>query len=105
MSARTGQELARALGRAGYVVAATGDNAGIQPADPGRRRAPSRTRHAISQAAAARAEAKAARAALYPRISASIDGDYVIARRFNTGTSNVVESLRPKNQVNAGVTA
>ncbi|MCB2114329.1 MAG: TolC family protein [Parvularculaceae bacterium] len=98
-------ELARALGGAGYVVAATGDNAEfnrlIQAAVA---RHPALAMQS-SQAAAARAEAKAARAALYPRISASIDGDYVIARRFNTGTSNVVESLRPKNQVNAGVTA
>ena len=59
----------------------------------------------VSQAAIARAETKAARAALYPRLSANVDADYVIARRFGAGTTNVVESLRPEEQVNVGVTA
>ncbi len=58
-----------------------------------------------SQAAIARAETRAARAALYPRLSASIDADYVIDRRFASSTTNVVESLRPDGQVNAGLTA
>lgn len=58
-----------------------------------------------SEAAAARAQARAARAALYPRLTASIDADYVIDREFGAATTNVVESLRPDGQVNAGLTA
>ena len=58
-----------------------------------------------SQAAIARAETRAARAALYPRLSANIGADYVIDRSFGASTSNVVESLRPDGQVNAGLTA
>jgi outer membrane protein, adhesin transport system len=55
--------------------------------------------------AIARAETRAARAALYPRLSANVDADYVIDRRFGSSTANVVESLRPNGQVNAGLTA
>jgi len=58
-----------------------------------------------SDAAIARAETRAARAALYPRLSASVDADYVVDRRFGNSTTNVVESLRPDGQVNAGLTA
>lgn len=53
----------------------------------------------------ARAHVKAERAALYPHFSGSLNGDYVIAREFGGGTDNVVESLRPNGQVNAGVSA
>jgi outer membrane protein, adhesin transport system len=58
-----------------------------------------------SDAAIARAEMRGARAALYPRLSASVDADYVIDRKFGASTPNVVESLRPNGQVNAGLTA
>ncbi len=58
-----------------------------------------------SGVAIARAQARAARAALYPRLSASIDADYVIDRQFQSSTPNVTESLRPDGQVNAGLTA
>lgn len=58
-----------------------------------------------SEAAIARAETRAARAALYPRLSASIDADYVIDREFGASMPNVVESIRPNGQVNAGLTA
>ena len=97
--------LARALGGAAYMVepipANEEFNRLVQAAV---------ARHPIlgaqvSQAAIARAETKAARAALYPRLSANVDADYVIARRFGAGTTNVVESLRPEEQVNVGVTA
>lgn len=56
-------------------------------------------------AAIARAETRAARAALYPRLTASVDADYVIDRSFAASTTNVVEQLRPDGQVNAGLTA
>lgn len=97
--------LVRALGGAGYVVGGSANNE-----DFNRLVQAAIARHPAlamqnSEAAAARAEAKAARAALYPRISANVDGDFVLARRFNTGTTNVVESLRPSDQVNVGVTA
>lgn len=48
---------------------------------------------------------KAERAALYPRLSANLSGDYVLAREFGAGTDNVVESLRPDGQFNVGVSA
>ena len=47
--------------------------------------------------------ARAERAALYPQLAASLTGDYVIAREFNTGTDNVVESLQPGGRLNAGL--
>lgn len=97
--------LSRALGGAGYVVSTIGaDDEFYRQIQAAVARHPALSMQ-TSEAAIARAEAKAARAALYPRISANVDGDYVIARRFNSGTPNVVESLRPKEQVNAGVTA
>ncbi len=58
-----------------------------------------------SEAAIARAETRTARAALYPRLSANVDADYVIDRRFGASTPNVVDSLQPNGQVNAGLTA
>jgi adhesin transport system outer membrane protein len=97
--------IASALGRAGYAADSLGVNEEfnrkIQTAIAGHPVLAAQT----SQAAIARAETRAARAALYPRISADVNADYVIARRFNSGTSNVVESLRPDEQVNVGVTA
>lgn len=97
--------LAAALGRAGYAV----DNLGVND-DFNRKIQAAVGDHPVlaaqtSQVAIARAETKAARAALYPRLSADANADYVIARRFNSGTSNVVESLRPDEQVNVGVSA
>ncbi|MEL6361236.1 MAG: TolC family protein [Pseudomonadota bacterium] len=59
----------------------------------------------LSERGEARAAIRAERAALYPRLSASVDGDYVIARNFNTGTDNVVDSLLPGGQVNVGLNA
>lgn len=98
-------DLARSLGRAGYVV----DIIGVNDEFNNRVQAAVASHPVLdaqtSEAAIARAEVKAARSALYPRISANANADYVIARRFNTGTSNVVESLKPDEQVNAGVTA
>lgn len=97
--------LAASLGRAGYVIETFGVN------DEFNRKVQAAVGdHPVlaaetSQAAIARAETRAARAALYPRITADANADYVIARRFNSGTSNVVESLRPDEQVNVGLTA
>ena len=101
--AKTG--LAGALGGAGYVIDSLGVNQEFN-----RKIQAAIGDHPIlaaqsSQAAIARAETKAARAALYPRIAADANADYVIARRFNSGTTNVVESLRPDEQVNVGVSA
>lgn len=97
--------VARALGGAGYVVDVLGANAEFN-----RKIETAVARHPVlgaehSAAAVARAETKAARAALYPRLSANVDADYVIARRFGPSTTNVVESLKPDEQVNVGVTA
>lgn len=97
--------LVRALGQAGYVVDGLGVNEEFNRRVQGAVGNHPLLAAQVSQAGIARAEAKAARAALYPRITADINADYVIARRFGAGTPNVVESLRPKDQVNAGVTA
>ncbi|MGE0408032.1 MAG: TolC family protein, partial [Amphiplicatus sp.] len=58
----------------------------------------------ISARAEARGHVAAERAALYPRLSASLSTDYVFARNFGPSTDNVVESLRPEAQLNAGLT-
>lgn len=94
-----------ALGPAGYILEADGAEEAFRAS----------VRRAIGmhpvfhQEAArredARAHIKAERAALYPRLSGSLNGDYVIAREFGSSTDNVVESLRPSGQVNAGVSA
>lgn len=104
-AAETKTDLAQALGQASYVV-------DVFPANDEFNRAVQAAvaRHPVlaaetSAAAIARAETKAARAALYPRLTADVNADYVIARRFGAGTTNVVESLRPDEQVNAGITA
>lgn len=56
-----------------------------------------------SRRAELRARKRGERSALYPRISANLSGDYVIAREFGAGTENVVESLKPEAQFNAGL--
>lgn len=57
----------------------------------------------ISQSEEARGHVRAERSALYPRLSASLAGDYVISREFGPDTDNVVESLRPDAQFTAGL--
>lgn len=52
-----------------------------------------------------RAEQKRARSSLYPQLSTQFRGDYAIARRFGADTDNVVESLRPREQFTAGLSA
>jgi adhesin transport system outer membrane protein len=105
---KTGESRGRieaALGPAGYILALAGADEAFR-ADV--RRAIG-THPAFHQEAArrddARAHVRAERAALYPRLSGSLSGDYVLAREFGSGTDNVVESLRPGGQVNAGVSA
>lgn len=97
--------LSSALGRAGYAAADLGVNEEFNRKIQAAVAAHPVLAAQTSQAAIARAETRAARSALYPRITADANADYVIARRFNTGTPNVVESLRPDEQVNVGVTA
>lgn len=53
----------------------------------------------------ARAERRRARAALYPQLSTQLNGDYTLTRDFADDTDNVVESLRPREQFTAGVSA
>lgn len=61
----------------------------------------------LHEEASRRDEARGAihmeQSALYPRLSASLTGDYTLTRRFAPSTQNVVESLRPDGQVNAGL--
>ena len=97
--------LQKALGPAGYLVIQAGVsadfNAKIRRAVGG---------HPAFHAQAStldesRAERRAARAALYPQLSAQFRGDYSLTRDFAPNTDNVVESLRPTEQISAGVTA
>lgn len=104
-AAKPSEGLTAALGPAAYIL----DDA---RGDEEFRRAVKQAigRHPIFNAEAStvsqnRAATRAARAALYPRLSASVTGDYVIDRRFGAGTDNVVESLRPEAQFNVGATA
>lgn len=96
--------LAGALGPAGYILNDVGRGesfladirraVGLHPAF-----------HAqLAQRSQTRSGARRERAALYPRLSTSLNGDYVISRQFDPGTDNVVESLRPDGQINAGLT-
>lgn len=51
------------------------------------------------------AQRRRARAALYPQLSAQFNGDYSLKRDFGASTDNVVESLRPREQFTAGLSA
>jgi adhesin transport system outer membrane protein len=97
--------LEKALGPAGYIVHLKSLNAdfaamirkavGTHPAY-----------HAqASTLDESRAERRRARAALYPQLSTQFRGDYAIKRDFAADTDNVVESLRPREQFTAGVSA
>jgi adhesin transport system outer membrane protein len=97
--------VARALGGAGYLADPLGDNQVFDRAVQAAIARHPALGAQLSEAAAARADQRAARAALYPRLTANVDADYVIARRFGSSTPNVVESLRPDEQVNVGVSA
>lgn len=98
-------ELAKALGRGAYALDDIGASETFRNA----------VRRAVAKHPAwgastadvdeARAERRGAAAGLYPRLSTAIDADYVIDRRFDTGTDNVVESLRPDGQINGSITA
>lgn len=98
-------ELIKALGPAGYLV----DRAGVDPAFTSMvRRAVGRhpAFHAqISQLGETNANRRAARSQLYPQLSTQLRGDYVVTRDFDPGTDNVVESLRPREQFTAGISA
>jgi len=97
--------LARALGGSSYVLDDIGPNEEFAAAV---RKAVGRHplyHQEVSRRDEARAAIRAGRAALYPRLSASLSGDYVVAREFGAGTDNVVESLRNRSQMNAGLSA
>ena len=57
----------------------------------------------LSALSETRAGKRLARSALYPQLSAQLSGDYVLTRDFGETTDNVVESLRPTEQVTAGL--
>lgn len=98
-----GNELEKSLGPAGYILDDVGQSeafrdeirraVGIHPV----------FHKEVSALSQARAEARAERAALYPRLSANLSGDYILSRTFDPNTDNVVESLKPERQLNAGV--
>ena len=97
--------LIAALGPAAYILSSIGVDADFR----------SQIRHAVgrhpayhSQVSAleeTRAGSKRAKSALYPQLSSQLRGDYVIKRDFSPNTDNVVESLRPREQFSAGLSA
>ncbi len=97
--------LGRSLGSARYILKDTGADdvfraqirraVGVHPA----------FHLEASKRAEAKGHIRAERAALYPRLSANVSGDYVLSREFGAGTDNVVESLRPDAQFNVGLSA
>lgn len=101
--ARAEREAGRALGGAGYILADIGPSDEFQAAI---RRAVG-LHPVLHQEVSRRDEARgliaAERAALYPRLSASLSGDYVITRDFGPDTDNVVESLQPDGRFNAAL--
>lgn len=98
-------EIARALGPAGYIV----ETRGLDPAFASKIRVAVGVHPAFHAQASmmddARAERRRARAALYPQLSTSLRADYSLTRDFAADTDNVVESLRPREQVTAGLSA
>ncbi|WP_425410236.1 TolC family protein [Hyphococcus sp.] len=104
-SDQNSSSLANALGPAGYLIAQRSDDAGFAALI---RRAVGRHPAFHSQAAnlgEASAARRRARSALLPQISGQLRGDYSITRDFGAGTDNVVESLRPREQFTAGISA
>lgn len=103
--AKADTPLGRALGPARYILGDIGADDGFR----------AQIRRAVglhplfhleaSRRDEARGHVRAERSALYPRLSASLSGDYVLAREFGAGTDNVVESLRPDGQFNVGLHA
>ena len=98
-------KLQKALGPAGYLVMNAGVSADFN-AKIRRAVGAHPTFHAqASTLEESRAERRRARAALYPQLSTQFRGDYSITRDFAANTDNVVESLRPREQLTAGITA
>lgn len=98
-------ELAKALGPAGYIVAEKTDNtafAALIRRAIGRHPAYHAQASNIDESSAAR---RKARSALLPQLSGQFRGDYSITRDFAADTDNVVESLRPREQFRAGLSA
>ncbi|MEO1137217.1 MAG: TolC family protein, partial [Pseudomonadota bacterium] len=99
------EDIARALGAAGYLVSEASASAEFNTAI---RRAVGRHPAYHAQTLTLEesgAERRRARAALYPQLSTQLRGDYSITRDFAPTTDNVVESLRPREQFTAGVSA
>jgi len=98
-------ELAAALGPAAFILSSTGANENFRAQI---RRAVGRHpayHRQVSTLDESQAESRRARSALYPQLSAQFSGDYVLTRDFDADTDNVVESLRPREQFTAGVSA
>lgn len=98
-------DLVSALGPAAYILQANAGRSGFQ----------AQIQKAIGQHPSFHAQAaaldessagrKRARSALYPQLSSQFRGDYVLTRDFDPNTDNVVESLRPREQFTAGLSA
>ncbi|WP_395076544.1 TolC family protein [Hyphococcus sp.] len=98
-------KLVKALGAAGYLVSSHDSpadfNAAIKRAI-GRHPSYHAQASNMDESGAMRRRAKSA---LYPQLSTQLRGDYSLTRNFAAGTDNVVESLRPREQFTAGVSA
>ncbi len=99
------EDVKKALGPAGYVVSVRNDDAAFAALVRraiGRHPAYHAQASNLDESSAAR---RRARSALLPQLSGQVRGDYSITRDFAAGTDNVVESLRPREQYTAGVSA
>ncbi|NNL88635.1 MAG: TolC family protein [Marinicaulis sp.] len=97
--------LAKALGAASFILSGGASSTEFQSMI---RRAVGRQPVLHAQASALdemRAARRGAKSALYPQLSTQLRGDYVLSRDFSPTTDNVVESLRPREQFAASVTA
>lgn len=103
--AEVSDKLVKALGAAGYLAAqheSPSDFNGLIKRAIGRHPSFHAEASNLDEAGAMRRRASSA---LYPQLSTQLRGDYSITRNFATGTDNVVESLRPREQFTAGVSA
>ena len=96
-------DLARALGAAAYALTDIGQSEAFRRSVQNAVARHPSVLLQVSEVDEARAALRAERAALMPRLSASVNGDYVISREFGVDTDNPVEALRPGAQSTAGL--
>ena len=98
-------KLAKALGGAAFIVAGSGQQAEFQALIQRAVAAHPAFHAQTTTLDETEAERRRAKSALYPQLSTQLRGDYSLTRDFAADTDNVVESLRPREQFTAGLSA